>query len=133
MTAPMSNRGTMKRGKARGPLAAHRAPAPHKKQDIPIRAAMGTLRPKIVSGPKNAEIRGKHPQRTPRGTPTRMAMPNPKQTRLRLAKMLRVSARSNHRLGNSRNVSCGLGSLTREKSWLNWETLKLPSCIITRR
>ena len=63
-----------------------------------ISAATGMLRPNKVIGMKKACTRGKQPQSTPSGTPTRAASPNPRARRRSVVRRLRVKARSNHRL-----------------------------------
>src|SRR5271157_326047 len=75
-----------------------------------IRAATGMLRPKSVIGRNKALTREKHPQSTPRGTPTSVARPKPEHTRRRVVSRLRVRPRSNQRLWKLAKVSQGLDS-----------------------
>ena len=78
------------------------SPMPKSEKVSGMSAATGMLRPNSVSGRKKALIRGKQPQSTPSGTPTRAASPNPSATRRRVVSRLRVKARSNHRLWKAR-------------------------------
>ena len=88
------------------------SPMPKRANVKGMTAATGTLRPMITSGPKNALIRRKQPQTTPSGTPTTAAKANPSTTRLRLTNRLRVSSRSNHKVGKAANVVAGLGNIS---------------------
>ncbi len=87
------------------------SPMPNSANVKGMTAATGMLRPTITSGPKKALIRRKQPQTTPSGTPTTAARPNPSTTRLRLTSVLRVSSRSNQRLGKAAKVVAGLGKI----------------------
>ena len=86
------------------------SPIPKSEKVKGIKAATGMLRPNKVIGMKNACIRGKQPQSTPRGTPTSAPRPNPSDSRRNVVSRLRVKARSNHRLGKLAKVSAGLES-----------------------
>ena len=70
------------------------SPIPKKKNVNGISAATGMLRPKTISGARNARSAGKQAARIPSGTPTAADRPNPRQTRLSVTSVLATSLRS---------------------------------------
>lgn len=87
------------------------SPMPNKKNVSGISAATGMLRPKTVSGARNARTAGKQAAKTPSGTPIVAVSPNPRQTRMSVRMVFATSLRSPNTRGSSRNVSAGLGSM----------------------
>ncbi len=76
-----------------------------------MRAAIGMLRPKMMSGDRNAATGEKQPARIPSGTATATAKQNPRHTRFNVIAVLAISPRSDHSFGKLVKVSCGLGRL----------------------
>ncbi len=79
-----------------------------------ISAATGRLRPNRASGAPAASNTRHAPATMPSGTPMLAASRKPRSTRLSVAAMLSMSARSLSRLGKLRMTSPGLGRMTGE-------------------
>ena len=87
------------------------SPMPNRKNVSGMSAATGMLRPKTVSGARNARTAGKQAASTPSGTPTTAVRPKPRQTLASVRTVLATSFRSPNTRGSSRSVSAGLGSM----------------------